>query len=57
VQDNYLASFAYRSIRIKNYVLYYIVDEGKNIVNIIRLLYNKRNWINILKENSPEEIM
>jgi plasmid stabilization system protein ParE len=57
VQDNYLASFEYRSIRIKNYVLYYIVDEEKNMVNIIRFLYNKRNWINILNENSPEEIM
>ena len=34
VQDGYLASFEYRSIKVKNYVLYYIVDEGKNKVNI-----------------------
>jgi plasmid stabilization system protein ParE len=57
VQDSYLASFKVRSIKIKNYVLYYIVDEDNNKVNMIRFLYNKRDWINILKENNIEEIM
>jgi plasmid stabilization system protein ParE len=57
VQDGYLASFEYRSIKVKDYVLYYIVDDGKKKVNIIRFLYNKRDWINILKENNINEIM
>ncbi|GHV05666.1 hypothetical protein FACS189485_12990 [Spirochaetia bacterium] len=57
VQDNYLASFKYRSIKVKNHVLYYIVDEGEDKVNIIRFLYNKRDWKNILKENNIEKMM
>jgi plasmid stabilization system protein ParE len=57
VQDSYLASFGMRSMKIKNYVLYYIVDEENNKVNMIRFLYGKRDWMNILKENSIEEIM
>jgi plasmid stabilization system protein ParE len=50
VQDRYLASLGIRSIKIKNYVLYFNVDEEKNTVNLVRFLYNKRDWIHILKE-------
>ena len=51
VQDKYLASLEIRSIKIKNYVLYYSVAEDKKTVNIIRFLYKKRDWINILQED------
>ncbi|MHC6202854.1 type II toxin-antitoxin system RelE/ParE family toxin [Breznakiellaceae bacterium SP9] len=58
VQDKHLASLGIRSIKIKNYVLYFSVDEESNTINAIRFLYNKRNWIKILKENTTiEEIM
>jgi plasmid stabilization system protein ParE len=57
VQDRHLASFGIRSIKVKKYVLYFNVDENKNTINALRLLYNKRDWINILKENNIEEIM
>jgi addiction module RelE/StbE family toxin len=57
VQDEYLASLNIRSIKVKNYVLYYNIDEENNIVNIIRFLYNRRDWINILKEKSIDEII
>jgi plasmid stabilization system protein ParE len=57
VQDRHLASLGIRSIKIKNYVLYFNVDEKKNIINALRFLYNKRDWINILKENDIEEII
>jgi plasmid stabilization system protein ParE len=50
VHDRYLASLGIRSIKIKNYVLYFNVDEEKNTVNLVRFLYNKRDWIHILKE-------
>jgi hypothetical protein len=33
------------------------VEENKRIINIIRFMYNKRDWINILKEKPIEEIM
>ncbi|GHT98884.1 hypothetical protein FACS1894142_5800 [Spirochaetia bacterium] len=57
VQDKHLASLGIRSIKIKNYVLYFNVDEESNTINALRFLYNKRNWIKILKENNIEEIM
>jgi plasmid stabilization system protein ParE len=57
VQDRHLASLGIRSIKIKNYVLYFNVDERRNTINALRFLYNKRDWINILKEKSIEEIM
>ncbi|GHU48321.1 hypothetical protein FACS1894200_05150 [Spirochaetia bacterium] len=57
VQDSHLASLGIRSIKIKNYVLYFSVDEETNTINALRFLYNKRNWIEILKENDLEEIM
>ncbi|MDR0456024.1 MAG: type II toxin-antitoxin system RelE/ParE family toxin [Treponema sp.] len=57
VQDSYLASEGIRSIKVKNYVLYYNVDEDKKCINAIRFLYNKRNWKNLLKEKSIEELM
>jgi len=50
VQDKYLASLGYRLINVKNYVIFYVIDNDNKHINIIRFLYNKRNWINILKE-------
>ena len=51
VHDKYLASLGIRSVKIKNYVLFYNIDENvKNIVNVISFMYNKRDWINILKK-------
>jgi len=35
---------------IKNYVIFYIIDNDNKHIKIIRFLYNKRNWINILRE-------
>ena len=57
VRDEYLASLGYRSIKVKNYVIFYIIGEGNNHVKVVRFLYNKRNWVNILKEKSIEELM
>jgi len=50
VQDKYLASLGYRSINVKNYIIFYIVSEDNRSIEIIRFLYKKRNWINILEE-------
>ncbi|GHV77728.1 hypothetical protein AGMMS49942_25490 [Spirochaetia bacterium] len=57
VQDTYLASLGIRSIKVKNYILFYNVEEDKNRVNAIRFLYNKRNWKNILRENNLKDIL
>jgi plasmid stabilization system protein ParE len=57
VQDTYLASLGIRSIKVKNYVLFYNVEEDKNRVNVIRFLYNKRDWKNILRENDLKDLL
>ena len=51
VQDKYLASLGVRSIKVKNYVLYYTITEENNTVNALRFMHQLRDWINILKEN------
>ena len=56
VQDKYLASLGYRLINVKNYAIFYIIGNDNKHIKIIRFLYNKRNWINLLKEKTIEEI-
>ena len=48
VQNKYLASKGVRSMNVKNYILFYKIDEDKNNVLLFRFLYSKRDWINIL---------
>ena len=48
VPDEYLASLGLKFAIIKNYLLFYFIDEKNNIVNVIRFLHNRRNWKNIL---------
>ena len=57
VQDKYLASLGIRSIKIKNYILFYNITEEANRVNAIRFMYKKRDWKKILKEKSLEDII
>jgi len=53
VQDKYLASLGYRLINVKNYILFYTIDNDNKHVNVVRFLYNKRNWIDILRQHAP----
>ncbi|MCL1911117.1 MAG: type II toxin-antitoxin system RelE/ParE family toxin [Leptospirales bacterium] len=50
VRDEYLASLGYRLINIKNHMIFYIIDNDNEHLKVIRFLYKKRNWINMLKE-------
>jgi len=50
VQDKYLASLGYRSINVKNHIIFYIINNDNKAIKIVRFLYKKRNWTNILKE-------
>jgi len=49
-KDEYLINIGIRHILIKNYFLFYTIEEDKNTVSIIRIIYARRDWINILKE-------
>ena len=47
VPNSYLASLGFRFTMVKNYMLFYIVEEKE--ITIIRFLYGHRDWINILE--------
>ena len=48
VQNKFLAMKGYRSINVKNYVLFYIINEEENIVSLVRFMHSQRNWATIL---------
>jgi toxin ParE1/3/4 len=48
VLDERLAHLGIRRIIVNNYTVFYIVSEEGNVVTIIRILYSKREWMNLL---------
>jgi addiction module RelE/StbE family toxin len=48
VQNEYLARKGIRTIKIKNYILIYKINEDNKTVLLYRFIYCKRDWINIL---------
>jgi len=50
IKDVFLANLEYRMMPLKNYVIFYSVNDsfGERDVNIERILYAKRNWQEIL---------
>lgn len=48
VSDDRLALQGIRRILVDNYIVFYIVTEETKTVTIIRILYNRRDWINLL---------
>ena len=49
VRDDYLASKAIRSLRVKNYRLFYVVNQAESTVSVIRFLYARRDWEKLLQ--------
>jgi len=49
VPDEYLAQKGLKFTMIKNYIMFYTINEEQKIVTVIRFLYGRRDWINILK--------
>jgi plasmid stabilization system protein ParE len=48
IKDELIEALNLRAIKVKNYVIYYRVNEAKQKIQLVRFLYNKRDWINIL---------
>ena len=46
--DERLAFKGIRKIMVDNYIVFYIVAEQRKTVTIIRILYNRRDWLNLL---------
>ena len=49
IDDAVLKALGIRYLLIKNYIAFYTIDADSKTIHIIRFLYNKRNWIHILK--------
>ncbi|MCL2068045.1 MAG: type II toxin-antitoxin system RelE/ParE family toxin [Treponema sp.] len=50
VPDEYLATKGLKFVIIKNYLMFFTVEEDEKLVNVIRFLYGRRDWKNILTE-------
>ena len=46
--NNRLKSKEYRKAVIKNYIMFYRVDEVKQTIYIMRFIYGRRDYINLL---------
>ena len=52
VRDDVLARLGFRFIPVNNYLVFYIIREEIKTVVIQRFLYGRRDWVNILKDES-----
>lgn len=48
VADEKLAYKGIRKIMMDNFIVFYIVTEESKTVTIIRILYSRRDWLNLL---------
>ena len=48
VRDDRLASIGYRSVTVKNYTTFYVVNEKEKKVDVDRILYSRRDWKSIV---------
>ena len=49
VADDLLRKMKLRMTYFENYNIFYYHDEVENVIYIIRILYNKMDWNNLLK--------
>lgn len=48
VADRHLSAMGYRKLPIKNYIAFFTIDEKSKTVHIERILYARRDWLNVL---------
>lgn len=48
VNDKKLALQGIRQLLVDNYIVFYIVSEKSNTVTVIRILYSRRDWADLL---------
>ncbi len=49
IDEPVLAYFKIRMLVAKNYIVFYNIDEKGKLVNIVRVLYAKSDWLAILR--------
>ena len=47
-KDKHLHDGGYRKITVDNYIIFYRVDNECNTVYIMRVIYGRRNYINLI---------
>ena len=50
VDDPVLNSWGIRYVIVKNYLAFFIIDELKKAVIVVRFLFQKSNWNSILRQ-------
>lgn len=48
VADERLSQMGYRKLPVKNYVVFFSIDEKNKVVDVERILYGRRDWLRIL---------
>lgn len=48
VTDERLRLLGYRKLIVKNYIVFYTIDEPSMAVDVERILYARRDWLSIL---------
>ena len=46
--DERLSQMGYRMLPVKNYVVFFSIDEKNKVVDVERILYGRRDWQRIL---------
>ena len=50
-KDDYIHGCGIRHFLVKNYFVFYTVEESGKVVSIIRIVYARRDWLNLLKKD------
>lgn len=48
VADERLAAIGYRKLIVRNYIIFFSIDEQAKVVDVERIPYGRRNWRAIL---------
>lgn len=51
--DEHIAHRGIRHVKVKNYMLFYTVNEDARTITTIRMLYARQDWIQLLGGVSP----
>lgn len=48
IDDKFLRKFELRKIIVDNYIIFYKTVDKENKLQIVRIMYGRRNWIKLL---------
>lgn len=48
IKDEIIKKREIRKIKINNYIIFYKIEEKNKIIEIVRIMYGRRNWTKIL---------